>query len=95
MQPCRDRTTVLDPIGRFCAYFPDVNECIKKRNDKRLDYDRVRARVKKLVEKPDKDPTKLPQAEREEEFAKSEGPLLGPELRGPRQDSAEVLCGSV
>lgn len=21
------RTTVLDPITRFCAYFPDVNEC--------------------------------------------------------------------
>jgi len=21
------RTTVLEPIGRFCAYFPDVNEC--------------------------------------------------------------------
>lgn len=21
------RTTVLDPISRFCAYFPDVNEC--------------------------------------------------------------------
>ena len=22
------RTTVLEPIGRFCAYFPDINECI-------------------------------------------------------------------
>jgi amphiphysin len=22
-----NRTTVLDPIMRFCAYFPDVNEC--------------------------------------------------------------------
>ena len=21
------RTTVLEPISRFCAYFPDVNEC--------------------------------------------------------------------
>lgn len=22
-----DRTTVLEPISRFCAYFPDINEC--------------------------------------------------------------------
>lgn len=22
------RTTVLEPISRFCAYFPDVNECM-------------------------------------------------------------------
>lgn len=21
------RATVLDPINRFCAYFPDINEC--------------------------------------------------------------------
>merc|ERR1712230_186143 len=48
------RTTVLEPISRFCAYFPDINECIKKRNNKLLDYDALRAKVKKLVEKPDK-----------------------------------------
>jgi bridging integrator 3 len=54
------RTTVLEPISRFCAYFPDVNECIKKRNNKLLDYDQMRAKVKKLVEKPDNDPGKLP-----------------------------------
>ena len=23
------RTTVLEPISRFCAYFPDVNECAR------------------------------------------------------------------
>lgn len=23
------RTTVLEPISRFCAYFPDINECTK------------------------------------------------------------------
>jgi bridging integrator 3 len=91
------RSTVLDPISRFCAYFPDINECkqhklssfcndsllflpnqfffdfykgIKKRNHKLLDYDAMRARVKKLVEKPDKDPTKVPRAEKETEAAK-------------------------
>ena len=33
---------------------------IKKRNHKLLDYDQLRAKVKKLVEKPDQDATKLP-----------------------------------
>ena len=23
-------TTVLEPISRFCAYFPDINECTKR-----------------------------------------------------------------
>jgi len=64
------RTTVLDPISRFCNYFPDINECIKKRNHKLLDYDSMRAKVKKLVEKPDKDATKLPRTERELEQVK-------------------------
>merc|ERR1712137_303458 len=59
------RTTVLDPINKFCAYFPDVNECIKKRGHKLLDYDALRAKVKKLAEKPDKDATKLPRTEKE------------------------------
>ncbi|KAK1052500.1 BAR adaptor protein Hob3 [Friedmanniomyces endolithicus] len=62
------RTTVLEPISRFCAYFPDINECIKKRNHKVLDYDSVRARVRKLTEKPDKDPSKLPRTEKEAEM---------------------------
>ncbi|SMR56857.1 unnamed protein product [Zymoseptoria tritici ST99CH_3D1] len=62
------RTTVLEPINRFCAYFPDINECIKKRNHKMLDYDSMRSKVKKLVEKPDKDPGKLPRTEKETEM---------------------------
>jgi hypothetical protein len=48
------RTTVLDPIQRFCSYFPDINSCITKREHKQMDYDRMRAQVKKLTEKPDK-----------------------------------------
>ncbi|KAK3716784.1 BAR adaptor protein Hob3 [Vermiconidia calcicola] len=62
------RTTVLEPINRFCAYFPDINECIKKRQGKMLDYDAMRAKVKKLTEKPDKDPGKLPRTEKETEM---------------------------
>ena len=61
---------MLDPITRFCAYFPDVNECIKKRAHKLLDYDSLRAKVKKLADKPDKDVTKLPAAEKEAEMAR-------------------------
>ncbi|RMZ90766.1 hypothetical protein DV736_g2016, partial [Chaetothyriales sp. CBS 134916] len=74
------RTTVLEPITRFCAYFPDINECIKKRNNKLLDYDSMRSKVKKLVEKPDKDVTKLPRAEREAEVAKQAYEQLNEQL---------------
>ena len=44
---------------------------IKKRNHKLLDYDSMRARVKKLVERPDKDTTKLPRAEKDAETARA------------------------
>ncbi|KAJ3371018.1 hypothetical protein GGF31_003748 [Allomyces arbusculus] len=59
------RTTVLDPLGRFALYFPDYNEAIKKRNNKLLDYDAVRSKHRKMVEKPLDDPTRLPRAEDE------------------------------
>ncbi|KAH8602464.1 protein hob3, partial [Bisporella sp. PMI_857] len=74
------RTTVIEPIARFTAYFPDVNECIKKRNNKMIDYDAMRAKVKKLAEKPDKDVTKLPRAEKEEAMAKAAYEQLNEQL---------------
>ncbi|KAI4720694.1 BAR-domain-containing protein [Aureobasidium sp. EXF-10727] len=74
------RATVLDPINRFCAYFPDINECIKKRNHKLLDYDRVRAQVKRLTEKPDKDVTKLPRTEKEAEMTRAAYEQLNEQL---------------
>lgn len=64
------RTCVIEPISRFCAYFPDINEAIKKRSHKLLDYDALRAKVKRLVDKPSDDPTKLPRAEKEAAMAK-------------------------
>jgi 8-oxo-dGTP pyrophosphatase MutT (NUDIX family) len=64
------RTCVIDPISRFCAYFPDINEAIKKRSHKLLDYDSLRAKVKRLVDKPSDDPTKLPRAEKEAAMAR-------------------------
>lgn len=75
-----NRETVLEPISRFCAYFPDINECIKKRNNKLLDYDSMRAKVKKLAEKPDKDVSKLPRAEKETEMAKAAYEQLNEQL---------------
>ena len=46
----------------------DEDPGIKKRQHKMLDYDALRAKVKKLTEKPDKDPGKLPRTEKETEM---------------------------
>lgn len=63
------RETVLEPVTRFCSYFPEINEAIKKRNHKLIDHDAGRAKVKKLTDKPSDDPTKLPRAEKESQMA--------------------------
>lgn len=44
----------------MCAYFPIVNDTIAKRNKKLLDYDSARSKVRKLIDKPSEDVTKLP-----------------------------------
>jgi bridging integrator 3 len=54
------RATVLEPIGKLCSYNSEVNNAISKRNKKALDYDAARSKVKKLVDKPSDDTTKLP-----------------------------------
>lgn len=59
------RVTVLDPLSKFCGFFPVYNEAISKRGKKLLDYDAVRSRHRKLIERPNEDPTKLPRAEQE------------------------------
>lgn len=59
------RVTVLDPLSKFCGYFPVYNEAISKRSKKLLDYDAVRSKNRKLIERPNEDPTKLPRAEQE------------------------------
>ncbi|EPZ32344.1 Arfaptin/BAR adaptor protein Hob3-like protein [Rozella allomycis CSF55] len=57
------RFTVLDPITIYLEYFPQINDLIKKRNHKLLDYDAARSKVRKLVDKPADDASKLPKAE--------------------------------
>jgi amphiphysin len=49
----------MEPIGKLVGSLPFVQEAIKKRNKKLLDYDRSRSTVKKLIERPSDDPTKL------------------------------------
>ena len=76
------RSTVLDPITRFCNYFPDVNECIKKRTRKLADYDVLCAKVRKFADKPDKEryAAKLPLSERDTAVAKQNYEQLNEQL---------------
>ncbi|CAM0139640.1 unnamed protein product [Umbelopsis sp. WA50703] len=64
------RTTIIEPLSRYCAYFPDINEAIKRRNKKLLDYDAMRSKVRKLVDKPSEDAQRLPRAEQEANMAR-------------------------
>lgn len=64
------RETVLDPITKFSSYFKEIDEAMKKRDHKKQDYDACKAKVRRLVDKPAKDASKLPRAEKELNFAK-------------------------
>ncbi|KAI9208939.1 uncharacterized protein BJ171DRAFT_487878 [Polychytrium aggregatum] len=59
------RKTVLDPIGRLVGTFPEYNDAIKRRQKKLLDYDRVSHEVRKMVENPSADATRVPKAQEE------------------------------
>ncbi|CDK28461.1 unnamed protein product [Kuraishia capsulata CBS 1993] len=59
------RETVLDPIGKFCQYFDEIAEAIKKRAHKKVDYEQAKSKVRRLIDKPAKDASKLPRAETE------------------------------
>ncbi|CCK70405.1 BAR domain-containing protein KNAG_0E01400 [Huiozyma naganishii CBS 8797] len=64
------RETVLDPITKFSSYFKEIDEAIKKRSHKKQDYDAAKAKVRRMIDKPAKDASKLPKAERELQIAK-------------------------
>ncbi|KAG8925244.1 hypothetical protein FRC02_009814 [Tulasnella sp. 418] len=74
------RTTVLEPVGKMCSYFPTINEAISKREKKLLDYDAARSRMRKLIDKPSEDPTKLPKAQQENDEAKEVFEALNEQL---------------
>ena len=54
------RAAVLEPLTTFVGYLPVVNEAIKRRQRKLLDYDNLRSKVRKLAEKPSEDVEKMP-----------------------------------
>ncbi|ORY28312.1 hypothetical protein BCR39DRAFT_535441 [Naematelia encephala] len=74
------RATVLEPIGKLNSYYTNINAAIDKRNHKMIDYDAARAKVKKLVEKPSDDTSKLPRAQAELEEAKEVFDMLNDQL---------------
>ncbi|KAF9010594.1 hypothetical protein BDQ17DRAFT_1397273 [Cyathus striatus] len=74
------RTTISEPLGKMCAYFPVVNEHVTKRNKKLLDYDAARSKLNKLIDKPSEDPTKLPRAQQEHDEAKEVFDMLNRQL---------------
>ncbi|WVO14099.1 hypothetical protein L204_101727 [Cryptococcus depauperatus] len=74
------RATVLDPIGKLNSYYPNVNTAIVKRGHKMSDYDAARAKVRKLVEKPSDDTTKLPRAQSEHDEARDIFNILNDQL---------------
>ncbi|EGW32552.1 uncharacterized protein SPAPADRAFT_61617 [Spathaspora passalidarum NRRL Y-27907] len=49
--------TVLNPIARFNSYYIEINDAIKRRTNKQLDYDAMKNKLKKLMEKPQLDPS--------------------------------------
>ncbi|KIY44517.1 BAR-domain-containing protein [Fistulina hepatica ATCC 64428] len=74
------RSAISEPVGKMCAYFPTVNEHIAKRNKKMLDYDAARSRLRKLIDKPSDDPTKLPKAQQENDETKEIFDVLNDQL---------------
>lgn len=64
------RETILDPVTKFSNYFTEIDDAIKKRAHKKIDYDQCKAKVRKLIDKPAKDAGKLPRAEKELAVAK-------------------------
>ncbi|GAA5873536.1 hypothetical protein JCM16303_001157 [Sporobolomyces ruberrimus] len=74
------RATVLEPIGKFNSYLPEVRNAIAKREKKLLDYDAARAKARKLGSK-DSDPVSLRAAETEEEQAREIFQALDTQLK--------------
>lgn len=48
--------TVLNPVQRFNGYYVDVNEAIKKRANKKLDFDQLQSKLRRLVDHPKDEP---------------------------------------
>lgn len=75
------RETVLDPVTKFCSYFTEIDEAMKKRSHKKIDYEQAKAKVRRLVDHPSKDASKLPRAQRELDLAKQIFDSLNDQLK--------------
>lgn len=75
------RETVLDPITKFSNYFAEINEAMKKRDHKKQDYDAAKSKVRRLIDKPAKDASKLPKAEKDLQFSKDVYDQLNDQLK--------------
>lgn len=75
------RETVLTPISTFAQYFSEIDDAIKKRAHKKVDYEGAKAKVRRLVDKPAKDASKLPRAEKELQLAKDVFDQLNTQLK--------------
>ncbi|KCV68838.1 hypothetical protein H696_04256 [Fonticula alba] len=76
----RIRATFLEPLGRFISLYPSVKDHMKNRSNAMLDYDSLRARVRRSAEKPDSDATRLPRLEADCNAAKELYQRLNQEL---------------
>lgn len=75
------REAILDPVSKFANYFNEIEEAIKKRAHKKTDYDQCKAKVRRLIDKPAKDASKLPRAEKELSMAKEVYESLNEQLK--------------
>ena len=75
------RETVLDPITKFSSYFKEIDDAIKKREHKKQDFDAAKAKVRRLIDKPAKDASKVPRAEKELQMAKDVFDFLNDQLK--------------
>ncbi|KAH3673575.1 hypothetical protein WICMUC_003682 [Wickerhamomyces mucosus] len=75
------RETVLTPLTTFTQYFTEIDEAIKKRSHKKIDFEGAKAKVRRLVDKPAKDASKLPRAEKELQIAKEIYEQLNDQLK--------------
>lgn len=74
------RETLLEPLSRFVSLYPDIHEAIKRRNNKLLDYDRLRTQVKKMADKPSDDASKLPRLEAQSSDARDQYETVNQQL---------------
>ncbi|KAJ7693495.1 hypothetical protein B0H14DRAFT_3661747, partial [Mycena olivaceomarginata] len=68
------------PARLAARHAPFVSRTVSKRNKKLLDYDSARSKMRKLVDKPSEDPTKLPKAQQEHDEAKEVFDMLNDQL---------------